>query len=386
MKSLIVILFACLSVLICKSQENANNLNANVKDLVFIQILNNLEVNYPLVIATPFFFAVSNIQKSNTEVLFDNDSPDFDKLIENSGLNRKEFFTSLTIDFIPFLKSDTTIQMQAKMKNKLLYTTKLSMKGNIETFKIALPDESFTKEITYQNGQFSSMTLIKPNESYWLIKEKKSEGLICQSTFNTKSGTYSFTDDFYQNNKLTRKILYKSTSERTSKQIKKTWNYAYDADGRIVSITGADYQDIKTDSVNYYYTGSKLNSIVTHNIDDQSTTFYQPESGLITDYLYKGFESTINIHYEYNKQGKIANVLLKNSKKPSEESYSFEYNSSDKLVSIKKFVTSNISGDLVFKNQYLFSYNNDQILTSLIVSDKKGNIQKEITYEINYLN
>lgn len=386
MRKLTVIIFACLSVLICKSQQSVNNLNTNVKDLVFIQFLNNLEVNYSFVIAAPGFFAMANVQQSNIDVLFDKDSPDLDKLVGNSGLNRQEFLSSLNIEFIPVFKSDTTIQMQAKMKNKLLYTTKLTRKGNTETYKIALPDESFSKEITFQNGQFNSLTLVKPDERYWIINEKKTDSLYCQTTFNTKSASYTFTDDFYQNNKLTRKVLYKNTSDRKSREIKKTWNYNYDSDGKINLITGIDNQGTKTDSANYFYTGSKLNSVVTHNKDSQSTTFYHPETGLMIDYRYKDSENNINIHYEYNQHGQIANVLLKNSKKPAEESYNFEYNSSDKLVSIKKYVTSNISNDLVFKNQYLFSYNKDQILTSMIVSDKKGNIQKEISYDINYLN
>lgn len=386
MKKLTAIIFTCLSVLICKSQENTNYLNENIKDIVFVQILNNLEVNYPIVITTPVFFAMTSFQKTNNEVLFDESIPAFDKINENLGLNRQKFFSLLNIEFIPMFKTDKTIQIQAKMKNKLLYTSKLIKSAYDESYTIALPDESFSKEIIYQNGQFKSMTLVKPDGRYWKINEKKADSLYCQTSFNTKSGDYSFTDEFFLNHNLIRKILYKTTPDRKSREIKKTWNYNYDSNGKIVSILSRDNRGVKTDSISYFYTGSKLNSIVAYNNDSQCTIFYQSETGLMSDYVYTGFENTLNIHYEYNQHGQIGSVLIKSIKKPFEESYVFQYNSSLNLVSIKKYATNSISNDLIYRNQYLFSYNSDNILASLTVTDKKGNIQKEISYEINYLN
>jgi hypothetical protein len=386
MKKLPVIIFICLNVLICNSQEYTNNLNENVKDIVFVQMLNNLEVDYPIVIATPFFFAITSFQKSNSEDLFNENIPAIDKTNQNLSLDKQKFFTSLNIEFIPMFKSDKTIQIQAKMKNKLLYTSKLTKTAKEELFNIALPDESFSKEIIYQNGQLKSLTLVKPDERYWMINEKKSDSLFCQTSYNTKSGNYSFTDEFYQNNNLIRKVLYKNTTDRKSREIKRTWNYNYDTDGKILSIVSLDNRGIRTDSINYFYTGSKLTSIATYNNDNQCTIFYHLETGLISDYVYKGFENTVNIHYEYNNRGQIVSVLLKNTKKPFEESYIFEYNSTSNLVSIKKYTTTDISDELTYRNQYLFTYNSDKVLTSMIVTDKKGNIKKEIKYEINYLN
>jgi len=386
MKKLTIILLTCFSFIICKSQESVNNLNANIKDIVFVQILNNLEVNYPIIVATPAFFAMTTVQHTNLEMLFDEDKPDLSKIIGNSGLNRQEFFNTLNLEFFPKLNSDTTVQIQAKMKNKLLYTVKFRQKRNTETYIIAVPDESFSKEITYQNGLFKSLTVVKPDERYWVISENKSDSLVSRTAFNSKSGKYSFVDDFYENNILTKKVLYKSTANRKSREIKQIWNYSYDSNGSIISIACHDSKGTKTDSINYFYSGSKLNSIITHTKDSQSTLFYHPETGLISDYLYNGFENTINSHYEYNQQGLIKNVLFKNTGKPSEENYVFEYNSTSNLVSIRKSVTNSISNDLILKNQYIFSYNQNHILTSIMVTDQKGIIQKEISYEINYLN
>jgi len=107
---------------------------------------------------------------------------------------------------------------------------------------------------------------------------------------------------------------------------------------------------------------------------------------MISSYIYKELDNTITLHYKYNADNQVEKILLNDLKKQLTESYDFEYNSIHKLVSIKKYGTNSITEDFTFQNQFLFSYNNDQILKSMLVTNNKGNIQKEIIYEINYLN
>jgi len=387
MKKLIIVIICTFSTFnYCMSQEPANNLNTNINNIVFIQILNNLEVNYPLVIATPYFFAMTNVQHSNIDMLIGEETTDPGKLIVKSALNRQELFRSLNIEFIPLLKVDTTIQIQAKMKNKVLFTIKFAKTGTNETYSIANPDNSITKEINYQNGQFIAMNVIKPDERFMVVKEKKADNLFCQTIFNSKTGKYSISEYFYQNDFLKRKIVYKSSTDRKSRDIELTINYIYDPSGRIISISGIDYKGKNTDSISYFYNDLKLHSIVTFSKDAQSTIFYEPETELISAYIYKELDHTITLRYEYNTNNQVENISLNDSEKQITESYNFEYNSSYKLVSIKKYETNRISKDINFQNQFIFSYNSDLILTSMLVTDNKGNIKKEINYEINYLN
>lgn len=387
MKKLIIgIVFTFFAFNTCKPQELANNLNANINNIVFIQILNNLEVNYPLVIATPYFFSMTNVQKSNIDILIGEEMPDQGKLIVRSGLNRQELLRSLNIEFIPVFKYDTTIQMLAKMKNKILYSIKFIKDGTNETFSIANPDNSLTKEIIYQNGQFVSMKVTKPDDSYMVVKEKKADNIFSQTIFSTKSGKYSISEYFYKNDFLTKKVLYKSSSDSKSREIIMTLTYKYDPTGRIISISGFDKKGKSTDSTSYFYFDSKLHSIVTYSKDAQGTIFYQPENQMISSYIYKELDNTITLHYKYNADNQVEKILLNDLKKQLTESYDFEYNSIHKLVSIKKYGTNSITEDFTFQNQFLFSYNNDQILKSMLVTNNKGNIQKEIIYEINYLN
>lgn len=387
MKKLIIVLVYTFFVYnTCKPQELANNLNVNINNIVFIQIMNNLEVNYPLVIATPYFFSVTNVQKSNIDMLIGEEMPDQGKLIIRSGLNRQELLRSLNIEFIPLLKVDSTIQLQAKMKNKMLYTIKFIKKGETETFSIANPDNSLTKEIIYQNGQFVSMKVMKPDDIYMIAKEKRTDNLFRQTIFSAKSGKYSISEYFYQNNLLNKKILYKSSTDSKSRDIKMTLMYKYDTSGRIISISGSEKKGKSADSTNYFYDGSKLHTIVNYSKNAQSTIFYKPENQLISSYIYKELDNTITLRYEYNSDNQVEKIHLNDSKKQLTESYNFEYNTSFKLVSIKKYGTNRISEDITFQNQFLFSYNNQLILTSMVVTDNKGKIQKEIIYEINYLN
>lgn len=385
MKKLTIILLTCFSAFICRSQENINNLNSNIKAIVFNPILEDLEVNLPACMAPPFNLAINDAQQLNKEIISGKDTPDLNILMEYTGLNRLELNRSLNIEFVPRLQADTTIQIQAKKKKKVLYTIKFVKEGNNETYAFTKANGSLSKEIIYQNGKLMSLNVIEPDIRYILINEKKDDNLFNQTVFNSKTGIYSLSDYFYQNNFLTQKVLYQSSASRTSRNIKRTWNYKYDSEGKILSISGFDINGVRTDSINYFYTGSILNSIVTYEKDAQSTVYYLPESGLISDYLFEGYENT-KLHFEYNKEGKITRLLLNNSKKSLVENYIFEYNSSSNLVSIKKYVNQNISNDMIFKKQYIFSYNSEQMLTSMLITKKKGKIKKEIDFEINYLN
>lgn len=385
MKTLTFITLACLSAFLCKSQESINNLNNNIKDIVFYRILGDFDVNYPILTALPVNPSFQIIQNNINEVLFIGDSPDLGFLIENSGISRLELYRSLNTEFIPLLKADTSIRFLARKKKKILYSIQFKKEGPNEAYTYALADGSLVKEIIYQNGQLMSLNVIKPDLRYMLINEMKDKSLYSQIVFNSKTGKYTLTDYFYQNNILTRKVLYQTSGSRLSRDIMKTWNYNYDTDGKIISVTGLDYTGVKSDSINYFYSETKLNSIVTYEKDAQSTIYYLPESGLMSDYLYKRFENTLKLHYEYNTEGKISNVLVTNSKKPTVESFTFEYNSSSNLVSIKKFVNQKISNDMIFKKQFIFSYNSDNILTALLIAKKKGKIKKELSYEINYM-
>jgi len=385
MKKLSILILTCFSLLLCRSQEKPNNLNTNINDIIFVKFLKDVDVNFPILISTPVSNPKTNLQHTNLEVLFDEDAPDLDFLIANSGLNRLELHHSLDIEFFPPLTADTTIQIQAKKKKRVLYNIKFIKDGNDESYTISLPDGSLTKEIAYNKGQFMSLNVIKPGARYILINEVKNDSLFCQTAFNSKTGQYSLTDYFYHNNILTHKVLYQSSSGRDTRVIKKTWKYKYDSEGKIISISGQDNKGLKTDSISYFYTGPKLNSIVNYEKDAQSTIYYLPESGLMSDYLFEGYENA-KIHFEYNKEGKIAGLRLYNTKKQSVENYIFEYNSSSNLASIKKFINQNISNDMIIKKQYIFSYNNEQMLTSMLITKKKGKIKKEIEFEINYLN
>lgn len=71
--------------------------------------------------------------------------------------------------------------------------------------------------------------------------------------------------------------------------------------------------------------------------------------------------------------------------KDSKKKYLFEYNTDTKLISVKFYLVNTSINKAKFLSQYLFSYFDNQILKSLLVSDRKGNITKEIIYEIDYL-
>jgi hypothetical protein len=384
MKKLFIILLICCAAA-GKAQENKNIFNDFMNDIVFTQIQNNLEVNYPLIIATPTFFAMANVQYINEKMLFRKFSPETDELIDYSSLDRKALFTKLKLEFVPEFKKDTTIQLQARLKNNLLYTLTFTKENPKESVILKSPDNDFKTEVTYIKGQFESMTITKPDDVILYAREKENDGLLRKIIYHSKDQTYSITEDFYRNNFMTKKIYYKQTKDKNKKSVKRIVNYSYDNSGRIMSETATNKKGVVIDSTNYTYDGTQLVSIMTYNDIARKQINFRYTDNHISNYIFKSSSNTIDIAYNYGRNDQINSISVNDQSKAFIENFNFEYNSAYKPVSIKNYRTGRDSKEETFENQYIFSYFDNQVIKSMIVANENGNILKEVKYEMNYL-
>jgi hypothetical protein len=385
MKNLFIALLICCATTTGKSQENKNIFNDFMNDIVFMQIQNNLEVNYPLIIASPTFFGMANVKYINEKMLFSEFSQETDELIDYSSLNRKALFTKLKLEFIPEFKRDTTIQLQARLKNNLLYTLTFKKENSKESVILISPDNDFKTEVTYVKGQFESMTITTPDDVILNAREKENDGPLRKIIYHSKDQTYSITEDFYRNNFLIKKIYYKQTKDKNNKSVKRTANYCYDNSGRIMSETERNKKGTVIDSTNYTYEGTQLVSIMSYNDIARKQINFRYTDNHISNYIFKSRSNTIEIVYNYGKNDQINSLRVNDQSKSFIENYDFEYNSASKLVAIKNYRTGRDSKEITFKNQYIFSYFDSQVIKSMIVANEKGNILKEVKYEMNYL-
>ncbi|MCD4788890.1 MAG: hypothetical protein K8R37_02725 [Bacteroidales bacterium] len=381
---IIILLFHHFNLCYCQN-ENDNVFNEEFKEIVFTQIFNNLEVSFPLFIATPGVFLFANIHYINNKIIFNESLTENDNFSEFSYCSENELLNILDCVFIPSVPLDSNIQIRARCKNKLLYNLIFIRDKDFQILKLSLPNKSSEKEAKYVDGQLKSLVINKNDVIEYVDIKRVSDSLVITTKYNTNTQKYSIIDIISHNNAPATEIYYDKSKNRQNKKIKKIIQYNYKPNGKLRVKNICNKNGIIRDSIKYFYDGDLLNAIINNNSEKQSSVFYKYKGNLITNKSIRSEDKQVDIEYAYDNNNRIESFQIYEHGKESKQKYLFEYNTDTKLISVKYYTINTSYNDVKFQSQYLFSYFDNQILKSLMVTDRKGNITKEIIYEIDYL-
>ncbi len=287
--------------------------------------------------------------------------------------------------FMPSVPLDSNIQMRARFKNKLIYNLVFIRDKDFQIFKLSLTDKSSEKEAKYVNGQLESLDIKKNGEIKFFKVNKVNDSLVIRTSYNTYTKKYSINEVISHNNIPTTKIYYQKSKKRQNKKIKKIIQYKYKPDGKLRVKNICNKNGIIRDSIQYFYDGDLLTAIIKRSSDKQSSIFYKYKGNLITNKSIISEGKQVDMEYAYDNNNRIESFQIYKHGKPFKQCYLFEYNTDMKLISVKYYTINTRFNNVNLKSQYLFSYFDNQILKSLVVTDGKGNISKEIIYEIDYV-
>jgi len=383
MKKLLIIILLFHNFNLCHSQ-NENVFNKKFKEIVFTQIFNNLEVNFPVFISTPGFFLFANVHYLNKKI-FNESITENDNFSKFSNYSENEISDILDCVFIPSVPSDSNIQMRARSKNHLLYNLIFIQEKDFKILKLSLPDMKSEKEAKYVDGQLESLVINKNDEIKYIDIQRVSDSLLRTTKYNTFTQKYSIVELISHNNVPTTEIFYNKSINRQNKKIKKIIKFGYEPDGKLRVENICNKNGIIRDSIRYLYDGDLLSAIIESNSGNQNSVFYKYNGKLLTNKSIRSEYKKINIEYAYNDNNRIECLEIYELGKDSKKKYLFEYNTDTKLISVKCYLINMRINKVKFLSQYLFSYFDNQILKSLLVTGRKGNIKKEIIYEIDYL-
>ncbi len=384
MKKLLIIILLFHNFNLCYSQ-NENVFNEKFKEIVFTQIFNDLEVNFPFFISTPGFFMFANFHYQNNKILLNESITENESVSKFSDYSENEISDILDCVFIPSVPSDSNIQMRARSKNNLLYNLIFIQEKDFKILKLSLPDMKSEKEAKYVDGQLESLVIDKNDGSKYTDIQRVNDNLFRTTKYNSFTEKYSIVELISHNNVPTTKIFYKKSINRQHKKIKKTIKFGYEPNGKLRIENICNKNGIIRDSIKYLYDGDLLSAIIESNSGNQNSVFYKYKGKLLTNKIIRSEYKKINIEYAYNDNKKIECLEIYELGKDSKKKYLFEYNSDTKLISVKCYLVNTSINKVKFLSQYLFTYFDNQILKSLLVTDRKGNIKKEIIYEIDYL-
>jgi len=385
MKKLLIIILLFHHFNLCYSQnENDNIFNEKFKEIVFTQIFNNLEVNFPFFIATPGFFLFANIHYVNSKIFFNESITENDGFSEFLNYSENELSNILDCVFMPSVPLDSNIQMRARSKDKILYNLVFIRDKDFQILKLSLPNKSSEKEAKYIDGQLKSIVINKNNVIKYVDIKRVSDSLVITTKYNTNTQKYSIIEVISHNNVPATEIYYKKSNNRQNKKIKKIIQYNYNPNGKLRVKNICNKNGIIRDSIKYFYEGGLLSAMIKSNSEKQSSVFYKYKGNLITNKSIRNEDRQVDIEYAYDNN-RIESFQIYEHGKESKQKYLFEYNTDTKLISVKYYTIKTRFNDVKFQSQYLFNYFDNQILKSLMVTDRKGNIKKEITYEIDYV-
>lgn len=365
-----------------KSKTTANNY---LNQTNWSQVFNNFDINVPVWIVTPWIFAYGNINYIDNDVFFKNNLQE-DKLFSVQDNILKEFSTTFNGNFFKTIPVDSTMIVRSLYKNRLLFTLFLKQTDSLITIDYKLPDNITGENIVFdKEGNLVSNTRFDEDNTIKIKNIKQSESLYFCTIDNASKSYVTAEESQYDHGLLLSKMIFRDNKETNRRKFVSGKKYQYTDDGKLLTILNVDKKGRPIDSINYYYVDNNLFSIIHDNVNNErDMIFYKYNNGLMTEKVIKSSNISLQINRKYDMH-KMSLISFKNDDQNEVDQFELGYNTLGLLNSvICKSGRKSDNIDDNFTKQYVFTYNEQSNIKSIKIIDKKGIIQKDISYEYDY--
>lgn len=382
--SVIILVFAMLQV---QGQENNQHpLDSLLKDIIYTQLVNDLEYEVPFMFFTPGFFLAGSYTSVNNKIYFENQETTnryFKDPTQIIADDLKQF-----IDFDVLTEDDLNHDLNIKSfsDHNLLFTLRYKQNKDIDNIVFNLPVGNYTREQKFNNGTLLSSKISKRNKQYLSKLEYENKDKINIIKYDISKRKYSYVTKQYQDGKLLSVTHYKPNKEREPGKINKIEKYYYNSDGNLHKRVTLNRKKEPTDSTMLIYKNGKLASVgyYDHNSYNTISYFYNEEKLPVRKEIRSDNETT-TLKYNY-KNDILESFEIVKQKKPARNSlYTFDYNAAGKLIGLKIYRGNSYHNRLSPDNQYTFSYNEEGLLELIRDIGKNGVIRKTISYEVEII-
>lgn len=354
-------------------------------DVVTTQIMNNLEVNIP-------FFLFLQVNKNlyiGSSFVINHVYSDMYFRSQKENVNARNTFESelreiLKGKFSGNIPGDSNIVIKCLLENKILFNLKYINDNGEKKEVFELEKSHFMREQVYNDFGIKSITTKKEENSDFLSYQYIGDTIKFETKYSTTDMKYALTEERYGNGVFLEKIKYKESAKRETGKIQDIEKYYYDQEGKLLIIRTFEGNKV-IDSTNFYYEGENLSAIMKYEKNSLERLFltYNKENQLVKKNIIKS-DDKIEIQYGYNENGSINYIEFKSDTEVLHKKYFFEYNANSNLIKIEMCNVDNYSGDVILLSKYLFSYDENNFIKTLIAANSKGNFKKEVSYEIEY--
>ncbi|MDD4969369.1 MAG: hypothetical protein PHT07_08065 [Paludibacter sp.] len=381
-----ILIFLVLLSLSCfgqtKSKTSANNY---LNYTIWSQVFNNFDINVPVWIVTPWIVAYGNINHIDNDVFFKNNLKE-DKLFSDKNIILKEFSATLNNNFFKYIPVDSTMIVRSLYKNRLLYTLLLKQTDSLITIDYRLPDTKTGENIVFdKDDNLVSNTRFDQDNTTEIKNIKQKESLYYCTIDNSTKSYITAEESQYAHGLLLSKMIFRDNKETYKRKFVSGKKYLYTDDGKLMTILNIDKKGRTIDSINYYYVDNALFSIIQGNVNNENDMiFYQYNNGQLTGKDIKGLNKSLHINRKYDLN-KMSLISFIDNNQDAVDQFELGYNTLGQLNSVLcKSAKKSDNIDDNFTNQYVFNYNEMSNVKSIKMIDKKGIIQKEISFEYDY--
>jgi hypothetical protein len=376
MRRIFVIILGLFSLSLYSQKENSI-LNHSFSELIYDQLLDNLEGNISAFIYTPTLVAFVNYTYIKSSMFYSLKPEQRKDIFSKTNYTNKQLFLELDNPFIGQLKDGNRLLLKARYKNNILYEVELSKNEDIEKMIVSSANKKHNKTIVYESGQFKKMTVDRfLNTATW--SNIVSPDVNIETYHSTSNGMYTVKEDKYKNGLLQESIIYKPTIKLADKKIENYTRSMYDSRENLIAKVRYSNKDKIIDSLYYYYQDGYLTGARKFDRGEEHVLLMENVDGQIQKLRLAHGEGQINIEYFHDDSNRISRMIVSRNAYDNKD-FRFLYNKNKQLISIENY------RDLIFEDKVNFEYYDNGIIKSMSKLDKSGRITKEITYSIDYL-
>ena len=384
MKQVFILIIVSLYSMIGNCQVGKDIIDDKILEVVARQLFGNLKIKKSLGVPVSYNEQVDIHNYFDSKTLHNGCYLEYSRHFSALDFAEIEFGKILKNSFLLPYSEGSDIFFRAKHKNKMMY--ELVCKDDVQLITLSYPKKQIEEKIQYENGQLKSFNLQEELRRISYNYNRSEEGKYVKTIYDSKDKTYYVIEGCMLNDRSAKVIHYKKNENRNRKKIDKILMFDFYPDGKLKLKKGCNKNGSVRDSVKYLYQDEKIIKILKYNtlsLSSLSCDYY--ENGLIEKKVINDNESQVEISYLYNENDKIKELHIYIQGQSNRHKFYIDYITDEQLESIK-YNKVDIDTKQVFEgNQFLFSYNENNMLKSLRIINQSGKIKKETLFEMGLL-
>lgn len=370
---------------ICNSQsDNVEAVNNTLKNTITYQMFNDFKTTVPLFFMVPGFMFAGSVDITHIPVFVETDYYNNVELLKRKDYLHKEFFDVIDVSFMPYIPSDSVMQVKVIDKNLLLYTMRFEQNGDTLVYTQTSADTKEEKTLWFINGYPENTIFTYKHGMSWVRTERSGDTLIKKTEFDASKGENLKNLIHLQEGKPFLIESYKKAPHMPDFRLQATENYQYE-DGRLSAINTFNRRGRMRSSIKLLYVDKNLYHFEKSKRNDVSISvrYRYDDLGRLERKEVKTNRRNFSVKYDY-KDKMVNQLVIQEEGERYHHRLVFEKDVNDQLVMISIRRVFNDNRNPGTYARYVFGYLNNGNIESLKVINPKGHIIKDIRFEYSF--